>query len=60
MTSGSVFMTGDELKIIFKAYKVRDDEDTNTAYVYYPKSDGTTGSANDPAKVNRTCLTNCG
>lgn len=46
---GAFFMPGDELVIIFKAQKNGDH--TNIAHVYYPKRDGTTGHAQDPARV---------
>ena len=44
------FMPGDSLTIIFKATKL--GEETNIATVEYPKRDGTTGNASDPAKVS--------
>lgn len=43
------FMPGDSLTIIFMAQKL--NSETNTAYVYYPKRDGTEGHAQDPASV---------
>lgn len=42
-------MPGDSLTIIFKATKT--GTQTNTAIVEYPKRDGTTGKAEDPATV---------
>ena len=43
------FMPGDSLTIIFKATKL--GTQTNIATVEYPKRDGTTGKASDPASV---------
>lgn len=52
-----LFMPGDSLTIIFKATKT--GTQTNTAIVEYPKRDGTTGKASDPATV-RSSGTNPG
>ena len=57
MTSWSVFMEGDTLTVYFKAEKVRNDNDKNTACVY--DYSGKTSYACDPAHVVRKCLTSC-
>lgn len=49
MAEGTYFMPGDSLEIIFMTKKINNTE--NTAYVYYPKRDGTEGSDKDPASV---------
>ena len=57
MKSWSVFMEGDTLTVYFKAEKVRNDNDKNTACVY--DYSGKTSYACDPAHVLRKCLTSC-
>jgi hypothetical protein len=51
-------MEGDTLTVYFKAEKVRNDNDKNTACVY--DYQGITSYACDPAHVVRKCLTSCG
>ena len=58
MTTWSVFMEGDTFTVYFKAEKVRNDNDKNTACVY--DYSGKTSYACDPAHVLRKCLTSCG
>lgn len=52
MAEGAYFMPGDSLEIIFMTKKLQNTD--NTAYVYYPKRDGTEGSDKDPASVTYT------
>ena len=57
MKSWSVFMEWDTLTVYFKAQKVRDSNDKNTACVY--DYSGKTSYACDPAHVKRECI-GCG